>query len=164
MPWEDFKSRVLAYLDHNANEEVKLVSKMTGDSGRASHLDNAQTFSAVMEHLCQKASNARTRAVGLEVKNAVSDCLCRTTMTYHCRKAKRTTAAAKTKKRTREDDIPPAPSDEDTTQLKAYKQLESQIRCELHCGHCFVDRTSGYDNHRRLNHAEMTLWAKKIVS
>lgn len=98
MPWEDFKSRVLAYLDHNANEEVKLVSKMTGDSGRASHLDNAQTFSAVMEHLCQKASNARTRAVGLEVKNAVSDCLCRTTMTYHCRKAKRTTAAAKTKR------------------------------------------------------------------
>ncbi|KAF8872379.1 hypothetical protein BD779DRAFT_1382497, partial [Infundibulicybe gibba] len=33
----------------------------------------------------------------------------------------------------------------------------------LHKGHCYVDRTSGHDNHRRLNHPEMTLWAKKIA-
>ncbi|KAG1837557.1 hypothetical protein DFJ58DRAFT_626668, partial [Suillus subalutaceus] len=33
----------------------------------------------------------------------------------------------------------------------------------LHHGHCFIDRASGYDNHRHLDHAEMTLWAKKIV-
>ncbi|KAG1742267.1 uncharacterized protein EDB91DRAFT_1028277, partial [Suillus paluster] len=145
MPWGDFKSRVLAYLD-SADKEVELISKFAGDSGRASHLDNAETFSVVMERLCQKVSNVRTRAVGLEVKNG----------------AKCTTVAVKPKKKTRKDDVPPSPSDEDTTQLKAYKQLESQIRCELHCGHCFIDRTSGCDNHRHLNHAEMTLWAKKI--
>jgi len=68
MPWEDFKSRVLAYLD-SADSDVELVYKFTGDTSKASHLDNAATFRTVMECLCQKASNARTRAVGLEVKN-----------------------------------------------------------------------------------------------
>ncbi|KAG2140437.1 hypothetical protein BD769DRAFT_1335199, partial [Suillus cothurnatus] len=33
----------------------------------------------------------------------------------------------------------------------------------LHHGHCFIDRTSSYDNHHHLDHAEMTLWAKKIA-
>jgi hypothetical protein len=83
-------------------------------------------------------------------------------MTHSYCKVKQITT--KPKKRTREDDVPPASSDEHPTQLKAYKQLESQIRCKLHHGHCFIDCTSGYDNHRRLDHAEMTLWAKKIVS
>jgi hypothetical protein len=69
----------------------------------------------------------------------------------------------KSKKRTREDDIPPA-TDKNDTQIKSYHQLEHAIRCELHHGHCFVDRTSGHDSHRRLDHSEMTLWAKKIVS
>ncbi|KAG1746510.1 hypothetical protein EDB19DRAFT_1631718 [Suillus lakei] len=147
MPWEDFKSRVLAFLD-SAADEVQLVYKFVGDNSRATQLNDAEAFSIAMDHLCHKAFNARTRVVALEVKNA----------------AVKQTTTTKAKKRTRADDIPPASSDEDVTQLKAYKQLESQIRCELHHGHCFVDRTSGYDNHRRLDHAEMTLWAKKIVS
>ena len=45
-----------------------------------------------------------------------------------------------------------------------YKQLESTIQCELHRGHCYINRTSGHDNHCRFDHSEMTLWAKKIVS
>ncbi|KAG1811050.1 hypothetical protein EV424DRAFT_1327815 [Suillus variegatus] len=143
MPWDDFKSRVLAYL--NAPEEVQLVYKFAGDNSKASHLNNAEAFGIAMDQLCHKVSNARTRVVALEVKNAA---------------AKQTTTKAK--KRTREDDIPPA-IEEDSTQLKAYKQLECHIRCELHRGHCFIDRTSGYDDHHRLDHAEMTLWAKKII-
>jgi len=74
------------------------------------------------------------------------------------------TANQSKRKRRREDDIPPDTSTENDTQLKAYKQLESAIRCELHHGHCFVDRTGSIDNHRCLDHSEMTLWAKKIVS
>ncbi|KAG1777587.1 hypothetical protein EV702DRAFT_945908, partial [Suillus placidus] len=144
MPWEDFKSRVLAYLDSTA-EEVQLVYKFAGYTSKATHLNDAEAFSIAMNRLCHKASNARTQVVALEVKNAAKQ-----------------TIATKAKKRTRKDDIPPASSDENPTQLKAYKQLESQIRCELHHGHCFVNCTSGYDNHCRLDHAEMTLWAKKI--
>ncbi|EGO04151.1 hypothetical protein SERLA73DRAFT_148783 [Serpula lacrymans var. lacrymans S7.3] len=32
----------------------------------------------------------------------------------------------------------------------------------MHHGHCFIDRKHGMDNHRRLSHEKMTLWAKKI--
>ncbi|KIM91128.1 hypothetical protein PILCRDRAFT_1331 [Piloderma croceum F 1598] len=144
MVWDDFHSLVLAYLD-STSDMVELVYKFLGDTGKASHLNDAPCFVGVMECLCQKVSNAHTQAVGLEVKNTAS---------------KNTTS--KTKKRTREDNIPPTPSEENATQLKSYKQLESAIRCELHHGHCFINRTSGHNNHRHLNHSEMTLWAKKI--
>jgi hypothetical protein len=71
--------------------------------------------------------------------------------------------ATKSKKRSREDDIPPVTKGKVDTQLRAYKQLEVTVRCEMHHGHCFVDRSNGADNHCRLDHAEMTLWAKKTV-
>ena len=70
-------------------------------------------------------------------------------------------ATSKAKKRTHEDDIPPTPSGKMVMQLKLYKQLESAIQCELHHRHCFVDGTSGHNNHCHLSHEEMTLWAKK---
>ncbi|KAG1799574.1 uncharacterized protein BJ212DRAFT_1488292 [Suillus subaureus] len=63
-----------------------------------------------MDRLCHKVSNACTQVIALEVKNAA---------------AKQTTT--KVKKRTHEDDIPPV-IDKDSTQLKAYKQLECHIQ------------------------------------
>ncbi|KIL54471.1 hypothetical protein M378DRAFT_92481 [Amanita muscaria Koide BX008] len=69
--------------------------------------------------------------------------------------------ATKSKKRSHQDDIPPEADGKDT-QLKAYNQLECTIRCEAHHGHCFIDCVNGLDNHQRLDHAQMTLWAKKI--
>jgi hypothetical protein len=74
MPWEDFKSRVVAYLDSTTGE-VQLMYKFAGDTNRATHLNDAEAFSIAMDWLCHKASNARTRVVALEVKNAVSDYL-----------------------------------------------------------------------------------------
>lgn len=71
LSWEDFQSRVLAYLD-SASKEVQLVYKFAGDTCKASNLSDVECFKGVMEHLCQRASNARTCAVGLEIKNAVS--------------------------------------------------------------------------------------------
>ncbi|KAG1859727.1 hypothetical protein F4604DRAFT_1684669 [Suillus subluteus] len=114
---------------------IKSPSVIPGDNSKASHLNDAEAFGIAMDRLCHKGSNACTRVIALEVKNAA---------------AKQTTTKAK--KRTCEDDIPPA-IDEDSTQLKAYKQLECHIWY----------RTSSYDNHHRLDHAEMTLWAKKIA-
>ena len=71
MHWEDFHSRVLTYL-RSASDKIELIYKFLGDSGRASHLNDAPCFVGVMEHLCQKAYNVRSRAVGLGVKKAVS--------------------------------------------------------------------------------------------
>ena len=69
-------------------------------------------------------------------------------------------------KHTRREDIPPPveSDDEHSVQYSAYKQLEEATRCEAHHGHCNVSRKGGSDNHYRLSHQEMTLWAKKMVS
>ena len=69
--WEDFQKRAITYLDTNG-QAVQLTCKVTGEPGKASHLGNASEFDAIIGHLCQKASNARSKAVGLEVKNIVS--------------------------------------------------------------------------------------------
>jgi hypothetical protein len=71
MCWEDFECRVLGYLE-NATRKVELAYKVTGDSGRASQLKNEEDFKAAMARLCQKAGNARSRVVGLEIRNIVS--------------------------------------------------------------------------------------------
>ncbi len=54
--------------------------------------------------------------------------------------------------------------DENNGQYKAYKQLSEETRCKAHHSHCYVTRKGGSDNHYRLSHQEMTLWAKKMVS
>ncbi|KAG1839817.1 hypothetical protein DFJ58DRAFT_630082, partial [Suillus subalutaceus] len=54
IPWDDFKSRILAYLD--APEEVQLVYKFIGDNSKASHLNDAEAFGIAMDQLCHKAS------------------------------------------------------------------------------------------------------------
>jgi len=69
-------------------------------------------------------------------------------------------------KRSRKEDIPPPveSDDENNAQYAAFKQLEIETQCEAHHGHCYISRDGGSDNHRRLSHQEMTLWAKKMVS
>jgi hypothetical protein len=69
--WEDFRKRTITFLD-NVGETVQLTCKVTGEPGRASYLGNANEFDAIIGRLRQKASHARTKAVGLEVKNIVS--------------------------------------------------------------------------------------------
>ena len=71
IPWEDFQRRILLYLE-NANGPVELACKVTGDTGKASHLKNEDDFKSAMGRLCHKANNARSRAVCLEIKNIVS--------------------------------------------------------------------------------------------
>jgi hypothetical protein len=69
--WEVFRGRVLAYLE-NTSGRVELAYKFTGESGRASQLKDEGDFTAAMARLCQKAANARSRVVGLEIRNIVS--------------------------------------------------------------------------------------------
>jgi hypothetical protein len=161
--WEDFRNWVIGYLAPTSSFE--LVYKVSDDNGKASHLDSVGDFNTAMERLCHGAGNACTRAVSLEIRNIVS------ALKYykHAKltiilQAKQPVAARKLNKRSREDDIPPELSGEMDSQLKAFNQFEQTIRCETHRGHCFIERTNGLDSHRHLDHSEMTLWAKKIVS
>lgn len=72
----------------------------------------------------------------------------------------------KGKKRSRADDVPDGEvAEEVNTQLKAYKQLEAETACHDHPGHhCHVERDGASTKHHRLDHGQMTLWAKSIVS
>ena len=67
-------------------------------------------------------------------------------------------------KRKYEDNIPQPVSGELRTESKSFSQLDIALKCEAHKGHCFVARSSGQDNHRRLSLKDMTLWAQKMVS
>lgn len=58
----------------------------------------------------------------------------------------------------------PESDGENDTQYTVYKQLSEETQCKAHHGHCHVTRQGGSDNHYRLSHQEMTLWAKKMVS
>ena len=71
MCWKEFRGRVIAYLE-NLTGPVELAYKVTGDIGKACRMKNEDDFQAAMARLCQKAGSARTRAVGLEIRNIVS--------------------------------------------------------------------------------------------
>jgi hypothetical protein len=144
--WETFRDRVVGLLGNP--QRVQLSGRIAGE-GRWGALNREEGLEEMMRRICQKANNARTKPVALEVKNtAVS-------------------ASKKPKskgKHTWKDDIPPAETDdENNVQYAAYKQLEEATQCEAHHGHCYITRKGGSDNHYRLSHQEMTLWAKKMV-
>ncbi|KAH8977708.1 hypothetical protein EDB86DRAFT_2817057 [Lactarius hatsudake] len=117
-----------------ALKPIKLVYKISGDTGRLSVLNNVVDWDSAITCVCNKIKTVRKRAVCLEVKNA------------------------------REDDIPPPVDTALMPQINAFKQLENTLRCEAHRGHCYVDRSGGRDNHQRLTLGKMTEWAKEVVS
>ncbi|EGN96715.1 hypothetical protein SERLA73DRAFT_154179 [Serpula lacrymans var. lacrymans S7.3] len=114
MDWVQFRRQVFNLLD-GPEQDIQLAYKLSGDTGKPSHMNNHHDFTAVMDRLVNKARVAQTRVVMLEIKNI----------------------------------------------LKAFKQLEKATQCELHQGHCFIDRPSGRDVHRHLSHDEMT-FPKKL--
>ena len=68
--WEGFRNRMIGYLAPNSTFD--LAYKLSSDSGKASQLNSAEEFKTAMERLYHRASNARTRAVSLEIQNMVS--------------------------------------------------------------------------------------------
>jgi len=68
------------------------------------------------------------------------------------------------KKRKHEDDEPNPAGKDVHGQSDIFKKLEFMTHCKDHEGlHC-INMSGGLDNHNTLSHANLTLWAKKIVS
>ena len=74
-------------------------------------------------------------------------------------------------KRSREDDIPPEPSAATKRQHDCFLELKEHIHCQAHSTsgietYCWIElRTKGRKGgHFEVNHREMTLWAKHMVS
>ena len=72
MSWIEFRHRVVSYLDSNDNP-VELAYKVSGDTGKAYLLKNEADFEMAIGQVYQRASSARTRAVGMEIKNMVRE-------------------------------------------------------------------------------------------
>lgn len=71
MPWVEFRNRIVRILGDP--HKVQLSGKIVGE-GKWGVLNGVEGFSGMMQRLVQKASNARTKAVALEVKNAAVSC------------------------------------------------------------------------------------------
>ena len=64
--WVEFRDRVAGILGNP--QEVRLSGKIASD-GKWAVLNGVEGLEEVMRRVFQKASNARTKPVGLEVKN-----------------------------------------------------------------------------------------------
>lgn len=71
MTWEVFHAKVLRYLESAAGK-VELTCKVSGDTGKAGQMKGEEDYRSALERVRQRAQNARTRAVSLEIKNIVS--------------------------------------------------------------------------------------------
>ena len=69
-------------------------------------------------------------------------------------------------KHRRDKDIPPSPNQAAANQLQltAYQQLQDELRCKAHQGHCFISCQAEQNNQHHFNYEEMSLWATKTVS
>ena len=68
-----------------------------------------------------------------------------------------------------EDDIPPDLDNETKYQVECLDNLKQYLVCKLHSTsgtpvYCWVDASGRKKEHDPLNHKDMTLWAKHIVS
>jgi Tfp pilus assembly protein PilZ len=66
MPWVEFRDRIITILGDP--HKVQLSGKVAGE-GKWGALNSVEGLGAMMQRLVQKANNARTKAVSLEVKN-----------------------------------------------------------------------------------------------
>ena len=67
-PWTDFRPQFVGRLE---NPDVELVCKVTSGSGGATQLKTQDNYDTAIEHLLLKVQTARTKAVGLEIRNIV---------------------------------------------------------------------------------------------
>ena len=73
--WQVLVDEIMINLG-NSPKPVQLVCKITGDTGRMSHLNNVVDWDTILTRLITKVKAARTHAVSLEVKNVVSFVTC----------------------------------------------------------------------------------------
>ena len=73
--WQVLVDEVMINLG-DSPKPVQLTCKVTGDTGRMSHLNNVVDWDTILTRLINKVKTARTHAVSLEIKNVVSFVTC----------------------------------------------------------------------------------------
>ncbi len=66
MPWVEFQDRIIRILGDP--QKIQLAGRITGEGGWGL-LNSVEGLGRIMQRIVQKAYNARTKAVALEVKD-----------------------------------------------------------------------------------------------
>ena len=172
--WRDFKDQVIARLD---SVNIHLVFRLSVDRRAWSELGCEADFTAALTRLRERVLVARTRAVSMEIKNQVSDepSVTSVMLTFFFLLQLKTlkvrgARGKEDKKRTWEDDIPPAVPSDMVHEVGHLRALQDHLTCAFHSkpgmkAYCWVEVAEEgiQGGHREISHSEMTLWAKYIV-
>ncbi|KAH9025883.1 hypothetical protein EDB85DRAFT_2149506 [Lactarius pseudohatsudake] len=151
MRWDELQTEVLKRL-RDTVLPVQLGYKLSGDIGKMSYLSSEEEWEAALTRLDVKITTARKNAVSIEIQNLTKPL------------SKVSKVLGSREKRRCQDNIPPAMTAEQRAVHQAFKELDITLKREAHKGHCFVDRSGGRDNHKRLDHRDLTVWAQQIAS
>jgi hypothetical protein len=168
--WTSVNNQVLARLD---SMEVRLVFRLNVGTRTWSALTCEADWISALARVRERAATARTRAVSMEVKNLVSNVLSGNSNVLTILQTPRVRGvhAKGNKKRTREDDIPPAVPSNMAGDVANLRDLQDHLACATHSKpgirrYCWVEVAGEgvQGGHREISHGELTLWAKYIVS
>ncbi|KAL1712320.1 hypothetical protein EV715DRAFT_267981 [Schizophyllum commune] len=159
--YRDFCSRVAANFDiHPDNAANRLgyrIGKYNSTEGARANptiLDDAVHFRRVVDELIGKNKRSTVHTSVLYMYD----------MDQRRRAAEAKNTAQASKKRSRDDDIPPdADIGSSPAATRALKELKDHTACAKHDGHCYVKQGGGVDTHQALDWPALSFWARKIV-
>ena len=169
MAWKTFKDKVYARIDA---VDVCLNYRIYANCSTWLDLNCEADLTVRMACVKKKALVARTRVVTMEIKNAVSDGRFLTKKCLPCLQLQKLRGReGRKEKRSRENDIPARPSPIMKRQLEYVCDIQARKHCAEHSKpgrkvycHIQLAKEGVEGGHLEMNHADITLWAKHIVS
>ncbi|KIJ15203.1 hypothetical protein PAXINDRAFT_12115 [Paxillus involutus ATCC 200175] len=150
--FEDFREKVCSHLGRPL-AGVRLGYKLYGAPKRdaPSLLVTMDDWKMAVDKVTLTIGRARSKVVGIDVIDTMAI-------------EEKAAGSRRGRKRARSDntgDEPPELAGTDQKLVKAYRELESELRCETHEGHCYVSPNGG--KHEQLDFKEMSLWAREMA-
>lgn len=131
MTWVDFKNGVIARLDA---QDIRLNYRIWGDARAWLSLVCEVDLTAAVTHIGEKALSARTWAVSMEIKNAVSNgpSMMNDRLTFFWLQLEKASNGPGKGKRTRADDIPPPTPPNMVKDVDHLRDLQDRLLCAAH--------------------------------
>lgn len=180
--WADFIKEARRHFTTPDADELLIGYRLNGNPRKWSLLTSELNWRTTLNRMTEKINSQRgKKMVIMEIKDMLvssSDSAKKTKPTYHFYQRDRLENARKARgqktgkeKCRREEDIPPVPSPKAKAQNDAVHELQSYLQCQVHTKrgllvYCRVVKGSKSvdGGHQEINHMQMTLWAKEMVS
>jgi hypothetical protein len=173
MTWSELIKRVHPYLEQ-LRISIRLGYCISGSSRTPASLTCELDWDQALCRVREKIAVARTRTVTMEIINLVSTSCSRRDKKHTdiiTWQVKPPLAVRRWDPHNCDNDIPPAPPTQVKYQQQCLLELQRHLLCQEHSKggpptYCWIDSAmaTSRGGHREVNHLEMTLWAKNIVS